>query len=713
MDSSYLLVHLVAARGVGRRSSLTTAADSNDLSAPVAAKCSVCLIDKSGRRRDPRATHAGRKSSSPSWDSQLTFPVDGDTMGVDVALVDSETEDVLGHVALPLSLIVNGRMLDDWFSLAPAKKGAQLVAPASGTSATAAVTTESRAGQLHIRIQVVGTDDKLRIDSEEKLKEDTRRREREIFKIFSIEDEPYLKEFSCAFEKKILHQGRLYVTPHYIMFNAPFAKKTIPLDDIKHIERRKTVGVFNTAIAVITKDEKENVFKSFRKRGECIECVTKQMAALGQIISDSSSTDGADELSELTLPGGEELPESSPAPPLVSPKSSRSSSSLSIVSTKSSSSQSRLKRASAPATKKKRRRSDEPPPLAGENADPSQLFSSSLPQDPGFLSIAAAVAEESSSENLVVVEKKEQENSARLKQRLLIGDLVSGEEESSDELPRESSKNSSSSAYRSAHDISSPPTIRSSQEAQPTSVVVASAATPEPSKKPHPLPRSSSSLSPRSSKHDSDNDSDSAKSSSKKRKPERQRSSAEQQNSSTTSNTASSATLKPNSSSVRSKGSLTPGMHKVEWPRSPKSALTVGLRLGTAIFVVAFVASLVFPGIQWGSASSWLFSSLYIAIISAVIRLVLSKHANAVADTMILSIGGKVSPRTSVIGDSIFPALCMLLVQAMLLYSASWIFSDFYVTSWRSLVLHSAVSALSSTYVLSVSNNGSQNMASR
>jgi hypothetical protein len=542
-------------------------------------------------------------------------------MGVDVTLVDSETEDVLGHVALPLSLIVNGRMLDDWFTLAPAKKGAQLVAPTSGASANSQSTTESRAGQLHIRIQVVGTDDKLRIDSEEKLKEDSRRRERVIFKIFSIEDEPYLKEFSCAFEKKILHQGRLYVTPHYLMFNAPFAKRTIPLDDIKSIERRKTVGVFNTAIAVITKDEKENVFKSFRKRGECIECVTKQMAALGQIISDSSSTEGADEASEVTLPGGEEMPPESSAP-LISPKSSRSSSSLSIVSTKSSSSQLRLKRASAPATKKKRRRSDEPPPLS-DNADPSPLYSSSLPPDPGFMSVAA-VAEESSSESalhsvsfrspartqltfavpgldLVVVEKKEKENSARLKQRLLIGDLVSGEEESSDELPRESSKNSSSSAYRSAHDIMSPPTVRTSQEVQALLVPPS----PEPPKKPHPFPRSSSSLSPRSSKNDSDNESDSAKSSSKKRKVERQRSSAEQQPTG-----SAPPVLKPTVATVLPKGVLTPGMHKVEWPRTPKSALTVGLRLGTAIFVVAFVASLVFPGIQWGSASSWLLSSL-------------------------------------------------------------------------------------------------------
>lgn len=343
-------------------------------------------------------SRSGHISLSPRLISSLFLSAaENELMRIDVSLIDAETEDALGFVALPLSLIANSRTLDDWFTLAPAKKPSQLFGPNSGSpgSGVSPLAEAARLGQLHIKMQSVTSEERLKYDAEEKLKEDSRRREREIFKLFSVEEEPYIKEFSCALEKKILHQGRLYVTPHYVMFSAPFAKKLISLDDIKSIERRKTAGVFNTAIAIITKDDKENVFKSFRKRGECIECLTHQMTALGKLVTETSSIDTNDEASEAALPGGEELDPPSP------PKAARSSSAIAIPSKSASSTTlaAKMKRSSMPTHKKKRRRSDEPPVPVSEAGSSAANFSTSLPRDNSILAEALDEGDSSSSES--------------------------------------------------------------------------------------------------------------------------------------------------------------------------------------------------------------------------------------------------------------------------------------------------------------------------
>lgn len=174
--------------------------------------------------------------------------VDADVMGIDVAVLDTESDELLGHVCLPMSMVLQSTPhYEEWVSLAAVKKlnsspSSSLLSlspPSNGPSPL-----EARLGQLHLRVSAVAQEEKMKVDAEEKVKEDSRRREREIFKMFAIEDEPYVKEFSCALEKKILHQGRLYVTPHYLMFNAPFAKK------VRHSFARSAVSVVLTAFRI-------------------------------------------------------------------------------------------------------------------------------------------------------------------------------------------------------------------------------------------------------------------------------------------------------------------------------------------------------------------------------------------------------------------------------------------------------------------------------
>lgn len=159
----------------------------------------------------------------------------------------------------------------------------------------------------------------------------------------------------------------------------------LALDDVQSLAKRKTVNLFNTAIAVITKDDKEIVFKSFRKRGECIEALTRQLQALGRFLSDD--TLGSED-SEHSTAGGEEPTESIAIPS----KSARASSSMGNIPPSKVNSRS-LKHASAPSNKKKRRKSDEPPTVVAL-LDPSagmDSFSTSLPRD---MSPIMAMAEE-------------------------------------------------------------------------------------------------------------------------------------------------------------------------------------------------------------------------------------------------------------------------------------------------------------------------------
>jgi hypothetical protein len=49
----------------------------------------------------------------------------------------------------------------------------------------------------------------------------------------------------------------LYITPTHVLFGSHFAKKAIKLDEIKAIEKRKSIGIINNAMAIITKDGTE------------------------------------------------------------------------------------------------------------------------------------------------------------------------------------------------------------------------------------------------------------------------------------------------------------------------------------------------------------------------------------------------------------------------------------------------------------------------
>lgn len=103
----------------------------------------------------------------------------------------------------------------------------------------------------------IDAETKLNIEIEEKQKRDSRRRKKEIFKIFNI-NEDYIDVYSCIYEP--LHKGKIYLTDKNILFNSPFKQKLIDINLIRSIELTKRSKMFNTC-TIVLRDGNKAVFK--------------------------------------------------------------------------------------------------------------------------------------------------------------------------------------------------------------------------------------------------------------------------------------------------------------------------------------------------------------------------------------------------------------------------------------------------------------------
>jgi len=119
-----------------------------------------------------------------------------------------------------------------------------------------------------------------------------------IFEKFSKsqEGEKFLESYSCAFQQKIILQGRLYVTNKRICFHSYFNAKTligketkiqIPMPDIKSLEKRMNAMVFDNSIMVVTKEGKEYFFTSFVYRDAALDLIHKYMDGGNPDVSNS------------------------------------------------------------------------------------------------------------------------------------------------------------------------------------------------------------------------------------------------------------------------------------------------------------------------------------------------------------------------------------------------------------------------------------------
>ena len=105
--------------------------------------------------------------------------------------------------------------------------------------------------------------------------------------IFGADSGRMVADFSCAYEKHFLKQGRLYVSTRFLCFYSNLfgfeEKLRIPYSDIVAVRRERTALVIDNAIYVTTSDSTEYQFRSFWDRDCTIGVIDKcwQLNRLG------------------------------------------------------------------------------------------------------------------------------------------------------------------------------------------------------------------------------------------------------------------------------------------------------------------------------------------------------------------------------------------------------------------------------------------------
>ncbi|KAI9485166.1 MAG: GRAM domain-containing protein [Benjaminiella poitrasii] len=89
------------------------------------------------------------------------------------------------------------------------------------------------------------------------------------------EHEKLIDDYGCALQKDILVQGRLYISEHYICFNANIfgwvTNLTIEFADIESIEKKATAIFFSNAISILTRSSSKYLFASFFSRDQAYD----------------------------------------------------------------------------------------------------------------------------------------------------------------------------------------------------------------------------------------------------------------------------------------------------------------------------------------------------------------------------------------------------------------------------------------------------------
>lgn len=90
------------------------------------------------------------------------------------------------------------------------------------------------------------------------------------------EDDRLIDDFSCALSREFLYQGRLYVSEKNLCFNSNIlgwvAKFTIPMKDVRYIEKTSSAGLFPNAILIET-DEERIQFNNFISREQTFNLI--------------------------------------------------------------------------------------------------------------------------------------------------------------------------------------------------------------------------------------------------------------------------------------------------------------------------------------------------------------------------------------------------------------------------------------------------------
>lgn len=117
------------------------------------------------------------------------------------------------------------------------------------------------------------------VDYSKKIKHASRKRDKEFHQVFKKlpSGEKLIDEFSCAFSKDILVQGKMYLSDHYICFNSNIlgwvTNLIIPLQEVIQIEKKSTAVLFPNGMVIRTLHQKY-VFATFLSRDTTFDLIT-------------------------------------------------------------------------------------------------------------------------------------------------------------------------------------------------------------------------------------------------------------------------------------------------------------------------------------------------------------------------------------------------------------------------------------------------------
>lgn len=220
--------------------------------------------------------------------------VDAHVAQIELAVYDREgliVDELLGAVTVSHTRFspVNG-LVETWLPITSTGRP---------TAAQSAATNATTAPEVCATIQYIDAETRTTIEAAQKLKTDEHHRRKEMRKLFNIEED-YIHDFSCNLDgSKIPGSGRVYITATQLLYNSTFKQKIVDIEDIRSVEKYKTMLLANAGITLFLKSGRKIHLKSFKDRKAFITALQNQAKILGlapiPIVDKGSSEDSAGE----------------------------------------------------------------------------------------------------------------------------------------------------------------------------------------------------------------------------------------------------------------------------------------------------------------------------------------------------------------------------------------------------------------------------------
>lgn len=220
--------------------------------------------------------------------------VDAHVAQIELAVYDREgliVDELLGAVTVSHTRFspVNG-LVESWLPITSAGRP---------TAAQFAAGNTTTAPEVCTTIQYIDAETRTTIEAAQKLKTDVHHRRKEMRKLFNIEED-YIHDFSCNLDgSKIPGSGRVYITATQLLYNSTFKQKILDIEDIRSVEKYKTMLLANAGITLFLKSGRKIHLKSFKDRKAFITALQNQAKILGlapiPIVDKGSSEDSAGE----------------------------------------------------------------------------------------------------------------------------------------------------------------------------------------------------------------------------------------------------------------------------------------------------------------------------------------------------------------------------------------------------------------------------------